>query len=160
SDMTDYVVHLTRKVVVGEKGRTVDWRFNRLVQIIKTGVLVPTFGFCETRNCKVRTVKGERTAVCFTEQPLDQIPVTLRELDGARYMGYGVAMHKADLHEYGGRHAIPGDHSLLSGLPDDYKYLWVRYEPSRSDYRSPVDWTVEREWRSRVANEGLPWGHK
>jgi hypothetical protein len=91
---------------------------------------------------------------------LEQVPVTLSHLGGAKYMGYGIAMHKADLYAYGGRHAIYGDYSLLCSLPEEYKYLWVRYEPSRSAQASPVDWTCEREWRCRLANEGLPWEHK
>ena len=159
--MTDYVIHLTRMVVVGDKRRTVDWRFDRLVEIIKTGILLPTFGICATMHgAKPRTVKGEHKAVCYTEQPLEQIYVTLGLLGSDKYMGYGLAVYKADLYAYGGRHAIYGDYSLLCSLPDEYKYLWVRYEPSRSGHGSPVDWTFEREWRCRVANEGLPWEHK
>lgn len=161
SDLTDYVIHLTRMVLVTEKGRNVDVQFNRLKNIVKMGVLRPTRGFCDSflRGGTVRTIKGEHKAVCFTEQPLDQILTTLYHLGGAKYMGYGIALHKADLFEYGGRQAIYGDDAMLDMLPAEFKYLWVRYRPRRQDDDRAVDFTCEREWRARLSKMAMPWGH-
>ncbi len=95
------------------------------------------------------TIKGPRPAVCFTEQPLDAFIKSCAVLSG-RYHPYGVVMHKWHLYEYGGRPVIYGDESLLNSLPDERKYLWVRYAPiPHETFRYPVDWTHEREWRAK-----------
>jgi hypothetical protein len=161
SDLTDYVIHLTRMVAVGDNGRSVDCRFERLQSIIKTGVILPTSALCKTfRGHRVQTMKGPHKAACFTEQPLEQVPATLATFGGVKYKGYGIALHKSDLYSYGGRPVIYGDYSMLCSLREDDKYLWVRYEPSRVSTNDVVDFTSEREWRSRLADTAvLPWGY-
>ncbi len=161
TDLTDYVVHLTRFVVDLDTGKKdVARGFVRLKRILKSGVVLPSFAPRETRHGnRNRTVKGPHKAVCFTGQPLEQIPVTLRE--ATAYEGYGVAVHKVDLFKYGGRPAIYGDESVLNSLDNDVKYLWVRYRPIRpGDDDYPNDFTFEREWRSRAINKDYwPWEH-
>lgn len=79
TDMTDYVVHLTRTWVDQEKGTKVYCgSFKRLKEIIRSRCLKPTHAPRVTvqKNCN-RTIRGPHAAVCFTAQPLAQIPVTL-----------------------------------------------------------------------------------
>jgi hypothetical protein len=161
-DMTDYVIHLTRLVVDHDNGkRDVRDGFRRLQDILKAGYLRPTYArrFTMQKNWN-RTVKGPHKAVCLTEQPLEQIPVTLRH--GSAYEGYGIALNKADLHDYGGRHAIYGDDETLEDLSENQKYRWVRYCPMRAGKSGyPIDFSFEREWRCRI-QEGkyFPWEHE
>ncbi|HKA06663.1 MAG TPA: hypothetical protein VKD71_05350 [Gemmataceae bacterium] len=77
------------------------------------------------------------------------------------YQGYGIALHKVDLHNYGGRPVIYGDCDAFNDLSDERKYLWVRYRPIRQeDPGYPNDFTWEREWRCRMQNKELtPWEH-
>lgn len=159
-DVTDYAVHLTRFVVDRDDGKK-DVRHGlvRLKGILKLGYLKPTFAPRDTRyGNRNRTVKGPNKAVCFSEQPLEQIPVTLRY--GSAYEGYGIAVHKVDLYRYGGRPAVYGDEELLNDLDDERKYLWVRYRPVMSGEDYPNDFSFEREWRSRARDSALlPWAH-
>lgn len=162
TDLTDYVVHLTRFVVDGDNGRRdVKEGRVRLKEIIRSGYLLPTAAHRITRNKNRNpTVRGPHKAVCFTGQPLEQIPATVRHGCGTGYKEYGIALHKADLFNYGGRPAIYGDEALFASLDDEFKYRWVRYHPVRPGGGDPVDFTFEREWRSRIAStDTLPWGH-
>ena len=43
----------------------------------------------------VKTVRGPHEVVCFTEQPLEQIPVTVAK--HSKYNGHGIAFRKSDL---------------------------------------------------------------
>lgn len=163
TDLTDYVVHLTRLVVdTAPKGQVVRSGLNRLKDILRSGFLHPTTAprttILQNRN---HTVRGPHPAVCFTEQPLEQIPETLAAIDGASYQAYGIAFNKVDLYHYGGRPVIYGDDKILGTLNDDQKYLWVRYRPIRADESGyPNDFTFEREWRSRIAHpDCTPWEH-
>jgi hypothetical protein len=163
-DMTDYVVHLTRVVAnLGNGRKEVPGAFAILKLIIKSGYLIASYAPRVTRHNNVHdTVKRPHKAVCFTEQPLEQLLVTLKNVFPVTgYDGYGIALHKTDLSRYGGRHAIYGDEALLAALDNDFKYLWVRYRPMKPGWDDPVDFTPEREWRSRVAGkEGMPWKHE
>ncbi len=164
TDLTDYVVHLTRLVVdtapVGERVRS---GLNRLKDILRCGFLRPTKAPRTTvQKNRNHTVRGPHPAVCFTEQPLAQIPETLANIDGASYQAYGIAFHKVDLYNYGGRPVIYGDNDVFNSLNDDVKYLWACYRPIRNDDLGyPNDFTFEREWRCRVTDKDylLPWGH-
>lgn len=164
TDITDYVVHLTRMVVdLGDGRKEVPGGFKLLKRIIRAGFLLPSFARRTTRHRNQNaTVRGRHKAVCFSGQPLEQIPVTLRHVCAdTGYEGYGIALHKADLFNYGGRPAIYGDESLFRTLDDEFKYRWVRYCPVRPGGDDPVDFTFEREWRSRVTDgQFTPWNHK
>jgi len=106
-------------------------------------------------------VRGPHPAACFTEQPLEQVPVSLHNVDGATYQGYGIALNKVDLYNYGGRPVIYGDNEVYNSLSDELKYLWVCYRPIRPDDSGyPNDFMWEREWRCRLADKDFtPWEH-
>src|SRR5207237_388215 len=128
TDLTDYVVHLTRMVVDFGNGRKeVPGGFNLLKRIVNLGYLRPTHAHRVTRNKNCNpTVRGPHKVVCFSGQPLEQIPVTLGQVCAdTGYEGYGIALHKADLYSYGGRPAIYGDESLFNSLDPEFKYRWV-----------------------------------
>lgn len=162
-DLTDYLIHWTKGWA--SKGGP----FAKLKQILETGLLMPTFAprYRYTVGGTDRTIKGPHPAVCFTEQPLDSFITSCDTL--RRYWPYGVAIRKEGLFRLGGRPVFYGDGDLLDSLPDDYKYLWVRFNPIPSTGLGgyPVDWTQEREWRARPSaytyatdglcpNEGVP----
>lgn len=160
-DLTDYVVHLTSLVTVRKDGRSVANRYSTLKGILRDGFIRSSECWIDVfqgRGQKsVRTVRGPHEVVCFTEQPLEQIPITVAR--HSKYRGSGIAVHKSDLFNYGGRPVIYGDETQLYSLPDDWKFLWVRYNPDQA--RPPLmDYTFEREWRTRVGTTALPWGGK
>ena len=96
SDITDYVVHLTRADIRKRKDKvTVARGFTVLKEILAAGVLKPTFAPGTTRYPNRNlTIRGPYRAVCFTEQPLSQLLVTLWQTH--RYEGYGIAMNKVE----------------------------------------------------------------
>jgi hypothetical protein len=136
--------------------------FDRLKAIVNHGYLVPTKAATVTcRNYRTHVIKGRHPAVCFSEMPLDAIITTLQHVDCTGYVGYGVALHKVDLYNYGGRPVLYGDDALFHALPADLQYLFMRYDPrKRGQLGNPYDFTFEREWRSRVTTDPLPWGHE
>ena len=149
-DLTDYVIHWTRS-------QSIDGNylkpFEVLKLILKSGVLKPSFAPKRrwTVGGSANTIQGDYPAVCFTEQPLDAFIKSCTTLTD-RYQQYAVAVRKDRLFEYGGRPAIYGDEGILKRLPEDDKYLWVRFNPIPNPVFGgyPVDWTHEREWRARV----------
>ncbi len=165
-DITDYVIHLTRRMVHIHHGTGHNLPFyqeglDRLKDIVNDGYLVPTQAPAVTcRNVRTHVIKGH-PAVCFSEMPLDAIITTLQHVDCTSHVGYGVALHKVDLHNYGGRPVLYGDYALFRALPADLQYLFMRYDPrKRGQPGNPYDFTFEREWRSRVTTYPLAWGHK
>ena len=156
-DLTDYLIHWTRGVPENHTPA-----IETLKAILECGYLMPSFAPRSryTVNSSPRnTVRGSRPVVCFTEQPLDAFIKSCKTLPD-RYKYYGVAVRKGRLFEYGGRPVIYGDESLLGSLPDEYKHLWVNFQPTpRPEFgRYPLDWTHEREWRATV-NEYHVLGH-
>ena len=163
TDLTNYVIHWTNYKNT-QKLRVIR-PYEVLREILQCGYLKPSFAprrSLRTRT-KVNTINGDYPAVCFTEQPLDCYIISCDNLP-SRYKPYGIALNKYYLYDYGGRSVIYGDKSLLESLPEEYKYLWARYNPipepgllGGDSY--PVDWTHEREWRCRV-NQHYPryWG--
>lgn len=147
-DITDYLIHWTRGCVAGGNYQK---PLDVLKEIIACGYLKPSFApkTRATVGGTENTIKGEHPAVCFTEQPLDAFAKSCRVLS-SRYFPYGIAVHKWHLFTYGSRPVIYGDERLLKLLPEDYKYLWARYDPvpEQSLGGYPVDWTHEREWRA------------
>ena len=113
-------------------------------------------------------MRGPYPAVCFTEQTLANF-LTSCEIWPKGYRPYGIALRKIALYQYGGRPAIYGAEDILGrriradepgyekdkeiyadGLPREYQYLWIRYQPIPNEHGYVVDWTHEREWRCRV----------
>lgn len=87
----------------------------------------------------------------------------------SHYHPYGIALYKLALYQYGGRPVIYGSEDILgiplmpgepgyetdreiykNGLPKEYQYLWMRYQPIPNEHGYVVDWTHEREWRCRI----------
>lgn len=87
TDLTDYVIHLTRWVVAaGPLEERMRDGINRLKDILRCGFLRPTTAPRITvQKNRNNTVRGPHPAVCFTEQPLEQIPETLANIDLASY---------------------------------------------------------------------------
>jgi hypothetical protein len=164
ADLTEYVVHLTRLVVDAAPVPTrVRSGLSRLKAILRCGFIRPTTAPRTTlQKNRNHTVRGPHPAVCFTEQPLEQIPITLANIDGASYQAYGIAFNRVDLYNYGARPVVYGDHNLFGSLNDDLKYLWVHFRPiGVNDAGYPNDFSFEREWRCRVTAKSvhLPWEH-
>ena len=155
-DMTEWLIHFTRDNN-GKLAREI------LLKILIEGVLRP--GFSVRGN--QRTVYGTMRAVCFTEQPL---------LSFAKYVdarkeswltdGYGIVLHKHDVHLAGGRPVIYGlenelpevdDYTkAIRGLPNKCRLLPIQCLPENEQYRyvrfipkriKSIDWSHEREWR-------------
>ncbi len=149
-DLTDYLIHWTGAQKVDGSYLNA---FQVLKRIIGCGYFKPGFGQRQrvTAYKTVLTVQGPNPVVCFTEQPLSSFITSCKTMSD-RYRPYGVVINKSHLYKYGGRPAIYGDKHLLQLIPDDYKFLWVHYdpipEPSLGNY--PVDWSHEREWRAKV----------
>lgn len=166
-DITDYVIHWVRPK--SEGGEYIK-PFTTLIDIIECGYLKPTFATRSSIYDRSRrpTVKGPYPAVSFTEQSLENFITSCRVLS-SRYHPYGIALYKRALYQYGGRSVIydsedilgiplePSEHGYEAdkeiyrdGLPKDYQYLWMRYQPIPNEDGYVVDWTHEREWRCRA----------
>ena len=167
TDLTDYIIHWTKGKNEGGK-----WTkpFDTLLKIIECGYLVATFAKKSSIYDRTGrpTVRGPYPSVCFTEQSLDSFALSCNILP-THYKPYGIALYKRALYKYGGRPVIYHSEEILgqmlmpnekgykagqeifkNGLPDKYQYLWVRYEPIPNEDGYVVDWTHEREWRSKV----------
>jgi len=169
NDLTDYVIHWTNYKHTESKGTITPYEV--LQEILQCGYLKPSFAPRTSyfTGATDNTIKGDYPAVCLTEQPLDcfimscnSLPIKYEKNRSivCRYTPYGIILNKRYLYDYGGRPVIYGDKILLEGLPKEYKYLWVRYDPipAPGPFVSdvyPIDWTHEREWRCRV-NQSYP----
>jgi hypothetical protein len=167
TDITDYVIHWVRP----KYGKEYVKPFTTLLTIIECGYLKPGFAprpSIYDRSNRRPTIRGPYPAVSFTEQTFENFLKSCRILPD-RYSPYGIALYKRALYQYGGRPVIYGSEDILgerlspnepryeeskeiykNGLPKDYQYLWVRYEPIPNIDGYVVDWTHEREWRCRV----------
>lgn len=159
-DITDWVIHWTKSRMLDQ---TSECPLDVLKCILQLGYLKPSFAprrSVTIRKGQTNTIQGSYPAVCFTDQPLSSFTKSCRTLS-SRYSPYGVALDKRNLFEYGGRPVIYGDKNLLARLNDEDKYLWVGYNPVPSSSFSgyPLDWTHEREWRTKVEKYNfLDWG--
>jgi len=177
SDLTNYVVHLTRC-----RYSPLFTPFEVLKEILRTGFIKPTFAPYTKKSRSGGTrpgIKGPYAAVCLTEQPLSELIRTLEHT--TRYQGYGIAYYKPLLYEMGARPVIyasedeigrkipPGEKDweegkeiYAGGLPRHLQYLWSKYDPTEcSAFNYKIDFTWEREWRvpfpnPRFKSEGLP----
>lgn len=92
------------------------------------------------------TIRGG-AAVCFSETPLGHYLQSIVAGDVYRVNNWGIAIPKRTLYAYGGRPVLYGDEDFLSRLRKEDEYLFCHF-----DYYSeggPIDWTHEREWRTR-----------
>lgn len=149
-DLTNYVTHWTRGGF--DQGSTTHVPpLEILKRILSCGFLLATFAPRRNQAGTVNnTIKGPHPAVCFSEQPLSSLIITIKNLPD-RATPYGVTIHKWNLFQYGGRPVMYGDERQLDQLPDNEKYLGVRFSPIPNPaFGFPIDWTHEREWRARV----------
>jgi hypothetical protein len=173
-DLTEYVVHLTRA-----RQNPATSGLDVLLEILRDGLLKPTFAPYWKAGQRRPGVKGPYPTVCLTEQPVSALLTTVDTLPW-KYAPYGIAYYKPTLFENGGRAVLyasktelgrklgerePGwekDKDIYAGtLPPDLQYLWVNYDPSGiGPFGYTVDFTWEREWRVRIPNfqhkQGLP----
>jgi len=83
--------------------------------------------------------------VCFSEAPLTSLQDGLVNPDAySRYSPLGILFKKRKIFELGGRPVIYQTDEEFEGLPSEYRWRHVRYEPHRDE---PIDFTWEREWR-------------
>ena len=149
-DLTDYVIHLTRRRGLMRGQLPMDG-LQRLLRILDDGHIKAPFAL--RRNIYQHpdddpkpTVRGASPAVCLTEQPLWALLKSL-EVFPWRYQGYGIAYHKAPLFQRGGRPVVYGSETDLQELPESQQFRFVTYAPCSDPDDSPVDFTWEREWR-------------
>jgi hypothetical protein len=152
-DISPDVIHLTRRNTDGLSALQV------LQKIVREGFITPTFAprvhVKSAENTNV--IKGNHPAVCFTEQPLPSLAITVQILP-RNYEPYGLIFDKRYVYHLGGRPVIYSDDTARDALREDMKYLWSFYNPNLryDDKPWPVDWTHEREWRFRVPDEVDP----
>lgn len=131
SDITKVLVHLTREANDLSS-------FEILLQILTDGKLKGSNnnGF----------IKGSQSATCFTEAPLSALKhfaTDESESHNARYRFYGIAISKETAFKQGARPVIYLPDNEAEWIPDTERWRHVRFEQGK------VDWTHEREWRSR-----------
>lgn len=94
-------------------------------------------------------IKGAYRCVCFTEAPVGALAHLLASphASGFRYRPFGIMVDKSWLQGRGGRPVIYEAETEFDNLPDNLKYLHVRYDLRAEP---PIDFTWEREWRVRI----------
>src|SRR4051794_18643135 len=100
-DLSEYLIHFTKAKFGPYQGPR-----KRLLEILKTGYIRPTFAPCRPLISRIErpTIKGPYPAICLTEQPLTAI-VQSNAID-ERYSGYGIAYHRILMYERGARQVI------------------------------------------------------
>jgi hypothetical protein len=83
-------------------------------------------------------IKGDRTAVCFSEVPLSSVRYFI---ETKRYSPYGIAISKRAAFSMGARPVIYLPDAEGEWIPSEEKWRQVRFE------HGTVDFTHEREWR-------------
>ena len=156
NDLSPDLIHLTRRRIRG--GNPLN-AMDVLKRILTSGHLKPAFGQ-RFRGHPPRwkpTIHGELPAVCFTEQPLHELPATIQALPN-NYEGYGLIFDKRYVYHWGGRPVMYGDDSLWNVIPKSHEYLWSLFDPNRTwNGRTwPSDWTHEREWRFKLPEDYHP----
>lgn len=93
-----------------------------------------------------KRIKGNYNCVCFSEAPLTSLIDGLVNPDAcSRYSLFGIMFEKRLIFKLGGRPVIYQTDEEFEGLPDEYRWRHVRYEPNNRD--KLIDFTWEREWR-------------
>jgi hypothetical protein len=97
-------------------------------------------------------IKGDWRCVCFTETPLAHLAqaLSLRDVHNIRYFPAGIMVAKDWLFAKGGRPVIYQPDSEYCLLPEELQYRHVRYELDHAKAARTVDWTWEREWRTKT----------
>jgi len=127
-DISDKLIHFT-------SGENEEEAFQRLCKIVKEVCILGTS----------EKIKGGYKCVCFSEAPLTSLKDGLVNPDAySRYFPFGIIFEKRRIFELGGRPVIYQTEEEFKGLPKEYRWRHVRYEPNRDE---PIDFTWEREWR-------------
>ncbi|RWZ54520.1 DUF2971 domain-containing protein [Halobacillus fulvus] len=142
SDISSYVTHLTR-------GRDGD----------RKSEIDVLFEILHDKKIKGSTnsgyVKGSDPAVCFQDAPLNGIAQSIRhefvnhEILGGkvRYTATGLMFNKEKAFMKGARPVIYDTKEYAKTMPDGEKWRLVTLDLSSHEH--VVDWTHEREWRSK-----------
>lgn len=171
-DLSNRLIHFFR-TVDNESSSSVDfpehWGFDHLAEAniytpffllrsaIRHNKIIATWS---VRN-KLRTIYGNRPAICFTEMPLAAFLETSKKREdvGQAISSYGLSFLKSELFNIGTRPVIYGlstknlnlrittkNERLIdeSVLPIREQYRYVTFNPSSV---KKIDWTHEREWR-------------
>jgi len=126
-DISNFLVHFTK----GDNEEA----FQRLCSIINERLISATS----------KKIKGGYKCVCFTEAPLTSLRDGLVNPDAySRYSPFGIIFGKRWIFKLGGRPVIYQTNEEFEGLPMEYRWRHVRYEPNRDEL---IDFTWEREWR-------------
>jgi hypothetical protein len=127
-DISDRLIHFT-------SGKNDEEAFQRLCKILKEKCILGTS----------EKIKGGYKCVCFSEAPLTSLKDGLINPDAySRYSPFGIIFEKHWIFEQGGRPVIYQTDAEFEGLPEEYRWRHVRYEPHKD---KPIDFTWEREWR-------------
>lgn len=127
-DISDKLIHFT-------KGKNYEEAFQQLCNILKQRRILGTNSM----------IKGAYKCVCFTEAPLISLRDGLVNPDAySRYSPFGIIFSKSQIFKLGGCPVIYQPIAEFEGLPEDYRWKHVTYEPNRD---KPIDFTWEREWR-------------
>ena len=98
------------------------------------------------------TIRGQHTAVCFTQVPLRDLP-QLRQFRTHRsrwdFEAFGLCIRRSWLVERGARPVIYGNEADWQRLPEgDQPYFqWTAAPASSQESTAGTDWSVEQEWR-------------
>ena len=127
-DVSDKLIHFT-------SGENEEEAFHRLCNSLKERRIIGTS----------EKIKGRYKCVSFSEAPLTSLRDGLVNPDAySRYFPFGIIFEKRRIFELGGRPVIYQTNEEFEGLPKEYRWRHVRYEPNRDE---PIDFTWEREWR-------------
>jgi len=129
-DISNNIIHFT-------KGENEEEAFQCLCKIMNERQILGN----------IKLIKGNYKCVCFTEAPLASLRDGLANLDAHfRYSLFGILFKKRRIFELGGRPVIYQTNEEFEGLPTEYRWRHVRYEPN-----VPIDFTWEREWRIKCS---------
>lgn len=137
TDISNYLIHWTNPRIF--------WT------IIHSGFLIsshsPKPSWWDSPDDKGKPPIRGGTAVCFSETPIGNYLQSIVTRDSYRLNNWGIAIPKRALYAYGGRPVLYGDEDFFSRLRKEDEYLFCHF-----DYyfkQGPIDWTHEREWRTR-----------
>lgn len=139
-DLTPFLVHLTKNTNAEDDHSA----FDNLVNILRTGEI-----WGSTRK---GYVKGPHSAACFMDIPFLSLKYVLNERntdpERPRYEPYGVIVSKEFAYREGCRPVVYLSNAEVGdfAVPESQPWRIVRFEGVQD---GAVNWSHEREWRSK-----------